>query len=322
MKERKRLDMSKVVALGELLIDMIPIHNDKKDQLYFEAKAGGAPANVLSGLSKWGHRTSFIGKVGNDRFGSFLKCNLEKIGIDISGLVSSDFSNTTVTIVSLDDYGERSFSFYSGADRLLNQEEVDYELIKEANLFHFGSISLSQKMMKEVTFSSVKTAKKNNKLVSFDPNLRLDLWDNYQEAREVIREAIKLADIVKLSEEELQFLTGLEDTSKSIKILGKVMDVPFLFVTKGKDGCIYQHYNHIEHIQGYRQKAVDSTGAGDAFVSGILHKFLKLNKNPSELVKEEIKEMVTFANHVAGESTLVRGGFDVVPELNEIYLKP
>lgn len=312
--------MYDVVALGELLIDFSPIGNSDKGNVIFECNPGGAPANVLAALAKLGKNTSFIGKVGDDQFGLFLKSVLDGSEINTDGLVFSKDINTTLAFVHLDNQGDRSFSFYRkpGADMSLNIEEVDLKLIENCRIFHFGSISMTDEPSKGATIKAVEFAKTLGKSISFDPNLRPSLWRNLNIAKETIEEGLKYADILKLSEEELEFLTGTEDLIEGTEIIRNKYDIALIFITLGSEGCFYRIDDYVGKVDGYKVNAIDTTGAGDGFFGGILYSILEIKKDLKEIKHEEIEKAIKFANALGGLVTTKIGGIPAMPELNEI----
>lgn len=312
--------MYEIVSLGELLIDLIPHHDYSIDAPSYEAKVGGAPVNVLSGLAKWGHSTTYISKVGNDAFGRQLVKELNAKGIHADNVLVEKSAPTTVAIVSLDKNKERTFDFIRnpGAEQLLTKDDVDYGLIRDCRVFHFGSLSLTHEPVREATFEALKYAKEKGKIVSFDPNYRPLLWESAEAAKTMMVEGLKWADIVKISDEEVEFITGEEDILKAAEYLAKVYSIPLLFMTKGKDGAVAICNEHRLEQLGFEVEPVDTTGAGDSFMASVLHQFLVKNKRFEEMTEHDLTEMLVFANRVASLSTTKKGGFGIVPALNEI----
>jgi fructokinase len=313
--------MYDVTAIGELLIDFTPNGSTENDILLFERNPGGAPANVVAALAKLGKKTSFIGKVGNDEFGMFLRDELEKSQIETKGLVFSDEVNTTLAFVHLNRQGDRSFTFYRnpGADMTLREEEIDLDIIKNSRIFHFGSLSMTHEPAASATLKAVSYAKDKGLIISYDPNLRKALWDNLDRARFTILQGLKYADIVKISEEELEFLTGTKELeSGSLELQSQFQNL-LIFVTLGSDGSFYRFGNQVGISSGYPVKTVDTTGAGDAFLAGILYRVLEENKNLTELTVKDIKQMVGFANAVGALATTKKGAIPAMPSANEVY---
>ncbi|MGM0874710.1 MAG: PfkB family carbohydrate kinase [Bacillota bacterium] len=309
-----------VTALGELLIDFTPSGYSEIGHVLFETNPGGAPANVLAALSKLNIKTSFIGKVGNDHFGHLLKIQLKENDIDTSNLLFSENVNTTLAFVHLDQTGDRSFHFYRepGADIKLQKEEINEELIQHSKIFHFGSLSMTHEPAATATFTALHYAKKHNLMISYDPNLRIPLWDSLERAKEMIEKGLKYADIVKLSEEELEFLTGYDDVVKGTEVIQKQYHCSLIFVTLGSKGCFYRSKNGSGKTEGFKVDVVDTTGAGDAFVGGALYKILESNKHVNMLSTVELDEVATFANAVGALATINKGGIPSMPTKEQI----
>lgn len=312
--------MFDVVALGELLIDFTPVGKSEKDNDLYECNPGGAPANVLAVLAKLERKTAFIGKVGKDSFGTLLKGVLDKNNISSKGLKFSDDVNTTITFVSLDNSGDRAFMFYRkpGADMMLKEDEIDYELIKDSKIFHFGSVSMTSEPCRTATLKAAAYARKNGLIVSYDPNLRILLWRNKEEARNQILEGMKYADILKISEEELEFITGFKDFQEGTAYLKNVYDIKLIFVTLGSEGCFYRAGNIIGKVDGYKTNAIDTTGAGDAFLGGALYKIIEIDKELTKLHDSDMRQIVSFANAVGALVTTKKGAISVMPDKAEI----
>lgn len=315
--------MYDVVALGEVLIDFTPLGKTSGGNPSFEQNAGGAPANVLAILSKLGKKTSFIGKVGDDQFGHFLKQTLEQVKIDTTGLVFSEEVRTTLAFVHLDDSGDRSFSFYRnlGADMTLTKDEVCTEVIANSSIFHFGSLSLTHPTVAVATFHAVEQAKQANKLISFDPNLRESLWSSLDAAKQMMLQGMQHADIVKVSEEELLFLTGKADLDLAAQELCSTYQLSLLFVTRGEKGCYYRCGSISGAVAAYQVKVVDTTGAGDAFFGGALYKLLDAAKSAADIAslsQAELEAIVAFANAAGGLTATRKGAISIMPTLDEI----
>jgi fructokinase len=306
--------MNGVLCLGEALIDFIPLDSNN---LTYQKAPGGAPANVSVGIAKLGGATTFLGKVGNDVLGHFLKDTLEGYGVNTSSMIFSDEARTGITFVTLEPSGERHFSFYinPSADRLLQKEELDISLFNNHKIFHFGSISLINEPSKSTTLRAVGIAKEKGMLVSYDPNLRLGLWDSDEKAKETILSALPYADIVKVSDEELIFLTGCSSLEEGI---AKLPDLPLVLVTLGGEGCIYRFKEEIGRVPALKCKVVDTTGAGDAFVSGILYSLNESTKTLQEYSVSEIVEIIRFASVSGGLATTKKGAMTGLPTLKEI----
>lgn len=313
--------MFDVVALGEILIDFTPHAVSENGNPLFERNPGGAPANVLAALSKLGAKTAFIGAVGNDQFGRYLKDCLSNNNIDASGLVMTDTANTTLAFVHLTDEGDRSFSFYRnpGADTMLKPTDISEKIIKEAGIFHFGSLSLSDEPARSATLKALQIARDNSLLISYDPNLRLPLWKSAVDAKREIKRGLEYADILKISEEELLFITGERDLEKGSQILSE-MGIGLVFITLGPKGTFFRHGKNTGRLNTYDVKVVDTTGAGDAFLAGILYYLRGKDRGDIALInRTEIKRMADFANALGALTTTKKGAIPALPSLGEIY---
>ncbi|NHC40525.1 carbohydrate kinase [Bacillus sp. MM2020_1] len=312
--------MFDVTALGEVLIDFTPSGYSEKGNGLFETNPGGAPANVLVALSRLNKKTAFIGKVGQDQFGHILKGVMEDQKIDTSNLLFSETVNTTLAFVNLDETGDRSFSFYRnpGADIMLEKNEIKEETIKQSQIFHFGSLSLTNEPAATATFTALQIAKKHKVLISYDPNLRVPLWESLEEAKRQILKGFEYADIVKISEEELEFLTGYRDVIKGTEVLQEQFGTAVIFVTLGPEGCFYRSKTVYGSKEGYQVNVVDTTGAGDAFVGGILYQILEMNKPLDRLHAADFEKMVTFANAVGALTTEGKGGIPSIPTKDQV----
>jgi fructokinase len=314
--------MYDVVALGELLIDFTPEGKMESGNPRFVQNAGGAPANVLAALSALGRKTAFIGKVGDDSFGHFLRDSLEAAGIHASGLVFSAETPTTLAFVHLDSVGDRSFSFYRnpGSDATLMKAEVADELLENSRIFHFGSLSLTHEAAAEATLYAAGRAKQAGKLISFDPNLRERLWDSLTHAGDMIRKALGFADVVKLSEEELLFLTDKPDMEAALEDLCSTFSISLAFVTLGAKGCYYRCGELTGLVPGYQVQVVDTTGAGDAFLGGVLHQvlLLGLGSGVTGLQQHQLDQIAAFANAVGALATVRKGAMSSMPGVDEV----
>ena len=309
-----------VVALGELLIDFTCQSVDAQGYPTMAAHPGGAPANFLAALSRFGAKTALLGKVGTDAFGKLLTATLQQAGIETKGLVATDDVFTTLAFVTLDNKGDREFSFSRkpGADTCICFEELDLSLIDEAKVFHFGTLSLTDEPARTATYRAVAYAKEHGTLITYDPNLRKPLWKDLQVCKEQMLWGLQQADVVKISDEEVQFLFGLGVREGAEHILANY-GVKLVFVTCGAEGCWYQNAlcsGHVPSLQGIRP--IDTTGAGDIFGGSAVWKLLQLQKSPETLRKEELDEVVGFACTAAGLSTLKHGGISSVPDYEEV----
>ena len=312
--------MYDVVALGELLIDFTCQSVDPAGYPTMAAHPGGAPANFLAALAKFGARTALLGKVGSDAFGGLLRNTLRAAGIETRGLAAARDVFTTLSFVTLDEHGDRSFSFARkpGADTCLTFEELDLELIREARIFHFGSLSLTDEPARTTTHRAVQYAKAHGKLITYDPNLRPPLWDSLDTAREQILWGLAQADVIKISQEEVEFLFGLGPEQGAGHII-RHFGARLVFVTCGADGCFFKNPavgGHVPGLGGIR--AVDTTGAGDIFGGSAVWKLIQLGKAPDQLSEAELREIASFACTSAGLSTTKPGGISSVPEYQDI----
>ncbi len=308
-----------VAALGELLIDFTENGKSSQGNYLLEANPGGAPCNVLSMLTKLGKATAFIGKVGNDFLGGQLKRTIEEIGIDAQNLILDEKIHTTLAFVHTYPDGDRDFSFYRnpGADMMLRAEEVNEEVIAASKMFHFGSLSMTHHSVREATKKALKTAKEHRCLISFDPNLREPLWDSLDEAKEQIAYGISQCDILKISDNEIQWFTGKQEFEEGIGVLQEAYHIPLILLSMGKDGSRAYYGNKRVEAKPYLQKnTIDTTGAGDTFCACALNYILE--HGLEGLAEENLKEMLSFANAAAALVTTKKGALRVMPAKEEI----
>ncbi|PNT90631.1 carbohydrate kinase family protein [Clostridium thermosuccinogenes] len=312
--------MFDVVALGELLIDFTPWGTSQNRNLKYEMNPGGAPANVLAVVSKLGGKTAFIGQVGNDQFGLFLRETLAGMGVNVEGLLLSEEYSTTLAFVHLDKNGDRSFSFYrsNGADIMLQAQDVRFDLIKQSSILHVGSVSMTHEPSRTATLEAVKAAKTNNVLVSFDPNLRPALWASLDEAKKVIEGMLQYADILKLSQEELYFLTGTDEIADASAVIARKYGIELILITMGASGSFYRLRDEIGQLPAYNVETIDTTGAGDAFLGAVLHKILSSGKSLKNISAKDVEAFVDFANAAGSLVTTKRGAIPAIPTLCEI----
>ncbi len=311
--------MIDVVALGELLIDFTQISSKDDLAKRFEQNPGGAPANVLAVLSKFGVKCAFIGKVGDDVFGEFLRKQLLDLSIDCRNLVSDPNHNTTLAFVTLDENGDRSFSFYRnhGADTCLSEEEIDLELINNCKVFHFGTLSMTHEPSLSATKKAVEYAKSCGKIISFDPNYRALLWDNKNSAIMAMKAGLKDANIAKLSLEEAQMVTGKTSPEDCLKELLKY-ELSFVAITMGPEGCVYATEKYMGGFPEYPAKVIDTTGAGDNFWGTLLYGFLNNGANFDGISEESLSEIVQMANIAAAMSTEKKGAIPSIPDFERV----
>ena len=315
--------MIDVVALGELLIDFAPQSVNEAGYPVLSANPGGAPGNFLAALNKYGCSTAMIGKVGDDMFGRLLVDTLHKAGIGTQGVVTDPGVFTTLAFVSLDKSGNRDFSFARkpGADTCLTPGEVNEDLLAEARVFHFGTLSLTDEPAASATRAAIAAAKAHGALISLDPNLRKPLWKREEDAKAAIEWSLRQADIVKISDEEIEWLWGLSPEAGAQKILTEY-GASLVYATLGPKGChAATKACAVTVASPSGIHVVDTTGAGDIFGGSAMSRFLKTNKAPAELTAEELTNIVRFACTAASLSTQKHGGIGSVPEENEVREK-
>ena len=312
--------MYDVVAMGELLIDFTCVSKDGEGYPTMAAHPGGAPANFLAALAKFGTSAALLGKAGNDAFGKLLIGTLDQAGIGTSGIIMADDVFTTLAFVTLDETGNREFSFSRkpGADTCLSYDELNMELIDGAKVFHFGTLSLTDEPARTTTYKAVEYAKSAGKLITYDPNLRKPLWKDLEEAKKQLIWGMTKADVVKISDEEVEFLWGL-GVEEGAEYILKNFGVKLVFVTCGADGCYFKNAVASGKVPSLSNiKVVDTTGAGDIFGGSAVYKLLQTGKAPETLNEEELREVVTFACTSAGLSTTKPGGISSVHEYQQV----
>lgn len=308
-----------VVALGELLIDFTENGTSAQGNTVYEANPGGAPCNVLAMLTKLGRKTAFIGKVGQDIFGNRLKRTLEEVGIDTANLVMDEDVRTTLAFVETFPDGDRDFSFYRapGADMMLQADEVQMELVKDTNIFHFGTLSMTHEGVRNATKKAIAAAKEAGAVISFDPNLREPLWKSLDEAKEQVAYGLSQCDVLKISDNEIQWFTGEEDYDAGIARLRQQYDIPLIMLSMGKDGSrAYYKDLRVEVKPFLQERTIETTGAGDTFGGCCLNYVLKYGLHNMD--EEKLKEMLTFANAAASIITTRKGALRVMPEEKEV----
>lgn len=308
-----------VVALGELLIDFTENGISSQGNPVLEANPGGAPCNVLAMLNRLGHQTGFIGKVGQDMFGRQLENALEEVGIDTEGLVQDEKIHTTLAFVHTLEGGDRDFSFYRnpGADMMLTESELNVGMIENCRIFHFGSLSMTDEICRKATKKAIRLAKERGALISFDPNLREPLWESLDAAREQIAYGLSQCDILKISDNEIQWFTGEQDYDKGVAYLLANYPIRLVLVSLGKEGSrAYMDGIRVQAAPFLQENTIETTGAGDTFCACVLHYVLQQGfRSYSE---EEMKAMLTFANAAASLITTRKGALRVMPEKQEI----
>ncbi|WP_044338647.1 aminoimidazole riboside kinase [Rossellomorea aquimaris] len=305
-----------VICLGESLVDFIPM--DKENTIYQKCP-GGAPANVAVGVSRLGGKSSFLGKVGDDLLGRFLRDVLNDYHVETSSMILTKEARTGAVFVTLSETGERSFEFYiqPSADQLLKDTEVNEEPFMEHAILHLGSISTIHETARKATMKAVHLAKDNGMLVSYDPNLRMNLWESEQQARDIIHSMLNHTNILKISEEELAFLTGREEVLAGIEALMQY-EIDLIFVTLGSDGSYVFRGNEYVKVPAMRIEVVDTTGAGDAYMSGVLYQLNQWDKDLEALTKEDLERIARFASVSGALAISTKGAMTALPEIGDI----
>ena len=307
-----------VIALGELLIDFTMNGQSEQGNNMFEACPGGAPCNVLALLNKMGKKTAFIGKVGKDQFGALLRDTITEAGIDASNLMVDENVNTTLAFVHTFPDGDREFSFYRnpGADMMLTADEVNPEVIKDTKVFHFGTLSMTDEPVKSATKKALAVAKEAGCMITFDPNLRPPLWKTLDEAKAQMEYGFENCDVLKISDNEIQFVSGKEDYDEGIKYLQEKYQIPLIFLTMGKEGSRAYYKNFRVEQPGFTVKAIETTGAGDTFCGCSINGVLKYGLD--NLDEAKLKEILTYANAGAALITMKKGAIRSMPEPENI----
>ena len=316
--------MKRVISIGEALIDFIPNQKgcELKNVLGFERVAGGAPANVSAVVAKLGGKSNFISKLGKDAFGNHIIEVLKEANVNVDYVLRSDKANTGLAFVSLKEDGNRDFSFYRNpsADMLLEESEVKKEWFEDCHSMHFCSVDLIECTMKYAHKKAIEFALENKSIISFDPNVRLPLWDSEDACRDAIMEFLPLAHVVKISDEELEFVTGYDNMDEAKEVLFKG-NVNMVLFTKGKDGAEAYTKDRVVKIPGNIVDVVDTTGAGDSFIGSFLFKLLAGDVNMEQLNSisdEKLREYLTFSNAYAAYSTTKKGAIGSYATLDEI----
>lgn len=310
-----------VTALGELLIDFTESGVSGQGNRLLEVNPGGAPCNVLAMLNKLGKSTAFIGKIGRDMFGDLLRETLDDIGIDTLNLITDPVYNTTLAFVHTLPDGDRQFSFYRnpGADMMLSADDINTDIIKNSRIFHFGTLSSTHPGCREATRYAIDTALQSNAELSFDPNLRENLWESLDSARAEILYGLSKCSILKISDYELEFITGINGSYDAAMsgLLNKYSNIRIAFLTCGKDGAsVYYNGMSVKARTFSQIKAIDTTGAGDTFTGCVLSYIL--DHGIDDLTRDELEEMLIFANAGASLITAKKGALKMMPERYEI----
>lgn len=308
-----------VTALGELLIDFTENGMSEQGNPIMEANPGGAPCNVLAMLEKLGKKTAFIGKVGKDMFGEQLKTAVEEVGIDTRNLIMDEEVHTTLAFVHTYPDGDRDFSFYRnpGADMMLTKEDVQEELIRDSRIFHFGTLSSTHEGVREATRHAIEVAKEAGCVISFDPNLRPPLWKSLEDARREIEYGLTKCDILKISDNEVEFLFGTTDYDKGAAMIREKYNIPLVLITMGKDGSrAYYKDLRVESAPFLQENTIETTGAGDTFCASSLNYVLEHGLD--DLTEENLYELLTFANAAASLITTRKGALRVMSTREEV----
>ena len=311
--------MYDVIAIGELLIDFATQSADAEGYPTMKANPGGAPGNFLAALSRYGARTAFLGKVGDDAFGKLLLETMQKAGIETRGIVVDDSVFTTLAFVTFSPEGDRTFSFARkpGADTMLCYKEVDADLLRDTKVFHIGSLSLTDEPARTTTFQAVKEAKKYGAVISYDPNYRATLWENVETAKREMKSLIPFVDIMKISDEETELLTDEKEPEQAAKVLLE-KGVKLVAVTLGKDGSYIANAKGGKRVPGFESNVVDTTGAGDAFWGTFLYKLSQSNESIEKITLYMAAEYARFANAAASLCVENFGGIPSMPLLADV----
>ena len=319
--------MKKVIAIGEALIDFIPHEKGRalNNVENFLRVPGGAPLNVAAAVAKLGGKSQMLTKLGQDGFGDAILNEVKPLGVDVSRISRTNEANTALAFVSLREDGERDFSFYRNpsADMLLSAEEICVEDFNEKDILHFCSVSLIDAPIKEAHRRAIEIAKEKGCLISFDPNVRLPLWKNPEDCRKAILEFLPLSNIVKISDEELEFITGIKDEKEALDSL-LTGDVKVIIYTKGTNGAEFITKERVIFSPSFKVSAQDTTGAGDSFIGSLLYQVAEGEYSLEELVtlsEEKVQEILTFSNATAALTVCKKGAIGALPLKEEVLAK-
>ena len=307
-----------ITAMGELLIDFAEYGTSEYGNRLLEVCPGGAPCNMLSMASRLGKKTAFIGKVGNDNFGRFLRKTIVSTGIDDTGLLTDDKAPTTLAFVHTLEGGEREFSFCrnGSADTMLKAEELKTDLIKSSRVFHFGTLSMTDEPVLSATKKALETAKESGCIISFDPNLRPPLWKSLDDARAAMEYGFERCDILKIADNEVEFITGTCDYDAGISRIIQKYDIPLVFLTMGKNGSRAYYKGLRIEADGFKVNSIEATGAGDCFCASAVCRVL--DRGPDNLSAEMLKDILVFANAAAAIVTTRKGAILSMPTEDEV----
>ncbi len=311
--------MIDITAVGEILIDLTQNGKNEQGIPQFAANPGGAPANLAVAASRLGGSAAFIGKVGKDSFGTFLRETLAENKVDVSGMVTDPVQHTTLAVVALDAQGERNFSFYRdpSADVNLSADEISPEQLKNTRFLHFGSVSLTAEPARSATLYAAKTAKEFGAIISYDPNYRASLWSSEKLAVERMLEPLTMVDVLKVSDEELPLLTGTSDLEEGSKILAD-KGIRLVLVTLGPDGAFYRFDEKTGHVPGVKCKVGDTNGAGDTFFGAALGQLAKYECLDS-ITTADLERILAFSNKAASITTSRHGAIPAMPTYEEVF---
>ena len=313
--------MYDVVTLGELLVDFTPNGITENKNPSFERNPGGGPANMACAVAKLGGKVAFLSQVGNDMFGQALKKIVANENVDCTQVRLSDEYKTTLAFVGLDESGERSFSFYrkNGADTMMKTKDYDLSVLKDTKYFFLSSVLMAEGTSRETSFEILEEAKKIGVPVVFDPNLRFNLWEDHNELKECVCKALTYADIVKVSDEELEYLMDCDDLSEAAVKMKEEFNIGILLVTQGKDGCTAYTDKGIVRHEGFSvEKPVDTTAAGDSFTGGFVNTLANYDKSYKELSLDEIKRCLEIGNAVGSLTVTKRGAISALPSWSDV----
>lgn len=313
--------MFDILTVGEILIDLTQSGETENGIPLYSANPGGAPANVAVAASRLGASAAFIGKVGNDAYGGFLRETLEKNNVDTDGVIVDNSANTTLAVVSVNERGERDFAFYrkNSADVLLSKNEITDQQLGDTHILHFGSVSLTDEPSRTATLSAVRRAREFGATITYDPNYRASLWNSEAQAVEQMKKPLSLVDILKVSDEEIPLICGTDNIEEAARQLCEQYDIKLVLVTLGAKGAYYRFKDCDGVVPGVKVTVADTNGAGDTFFGAFLSRMAHIKKyNPSELSKEDIKQALAFANRAAAITTSRSGAIPAMPTLGEV----
>ena len=315
--------MTDITAIGEILIDLTQTGVSEQGIPVYTAFPGGAPANVAVAAARLGAETAFIGKVGSDAFGKLLVDTVRENGVNADGMIVTDTANTTLAAVSLEPSGERDFAFYRKgfADTLLSESEISEKQLKNTRFLHFGSVSLTDEPSRSATMNTARKAKDLGAVITYDPNYRASLWSTLKDALYYMSQPLSFVDILKISDEELVLLTGVDDAEQCTAMLYERYNIPLILVTLGADGAYFRFGSNTGLVEGFKVKVADTNGAGDTFFGAFLSGMCRLQKyRPEELDEKDVYKLVLYANKAASITTSRHGAIPAMPTADEVTL--